>query len=246
MYFDRNATQSAAKRQFSRWGGGSGGMDRRSNAAWVSPQAVNSRGVVHTDDSGQGAPLLFRLQDAKDPFVSGGLVSGQSSGRVVHGCRCGHLNLLQPAFVVDLSGMAAGEDGVVDDGRKPDSAFDSSPCVLHLPSTALRERNTARPRGAHRGDRPQRGRAWCCKGPANRDGRPAGWASPSGGGRRTGVLALGRREGACLRPVRRGPRDLPGVPGRGPRAGPGMRERTARNLPRDASGFSFPPDTLAI
>ena len=47
MYFDRNATQSAAKRQFSRWGGGSGGMHRRSSphrenwAAWVSPQAVN-------------------------------------------------------------------------------------------------------------------------------------------------------------------------------------------------------------
>ena len=28
--------------------------------------------------------------------------------------------------------------------------------------------------------------------------------------------------------------------------GPGMRERTARNLPGDASGFPFPPDTLAI
>ena len=41
MYFDRNATQSAVKRQFSRWGGGSGGMHRRSNAAWVSPQAVS-------------------------------------------------------------------------------------------------------------------------------------------------------------------------------------------------------------
>ncbi len=37
VYFDRNATQSAAKRR------GSGGMDRRSNAAWVSPQAVNRR-----------------------------------------------------------------------------------------------------------------------------------------------------------------------------------------------------------
>ena len=36
MYFDRNATQSAAKRR------GSGGMDRRSNAAWVSPQAVSA------------------------------------------------------------------------------------------------------------------------------------------------------------------------------------------------------------
>ena len=35
VYLDRNATQSAAKRR------GSGGMDRRSNAAWVSPQAVN-------------------------------------------------------------------------------------------------------------------------------------------------------------------------------------------------------------
>ena len=34
VYFDRNATQSAAKRR------GSGGMHRRSNAAWVSPQAV--------------------------------------------------------------------------------------------------------------------------------------------------------------------------------------------------------------
>ena len=36
MYFDRNATQSAAKRR------GSAGMHRRSNAAWVLPQAVNS------------------------------------------------------------------------------------------------------------------------------------------------------------------------------------------------------------
>ena len=35
VYFDRNATQSAAKRR------GSGGMHRRSNAAWVSPQAVH-------------------------------------------------------------------------------------------------------------------------------------------------------------------------------------------------------------
>ena len=42
VYFDRNATPSAAKRQFSRWGGGSGGMDRRSNAARVSPQAAQA------------------------------------------------------------------------------------------------------------------------------------------------------------------------------------------------------------
>ena len=34
VYFDRNATQNGAKRS------GSDGMDRRSNAAWVSPQAV--------------------------------------------------------------------------------------------------------------------------------------------------------------------------------------------------------------
>ena len=34
VYFDRNATQNGAKRS------GSAGMDRRSNAAWVSPQAV--------------------------------------------------------------------------------------------------------------------------------------------------------------------------------------------------------------
>ena len=37
MYFDRSATQSAAKRR------GSGGMDRRSNAASVPPQAVSTR-----------------------------------------------------------------------------------------------------------------------------------------------------------------------------------------------------------
>ena len=51
MYFDRNATQSAAKRR------GSGGMDRRSNAAWVSPQAVQEPGLVETlggDASVQG------------------------------------------------------------------------------------------------------------------------------------------------------------------------------------------------
>ncbi len=36
MYFDRNATMSGAQRR------GSAGMDRRSNAVWVLPQAVNS------------------------------------------------------------------------------------------------------------------------------------------------------------------------------------------------------------
>ena len=34
MYFDRNATMSGANRR------GSAGMDRRSNAAWVLPQAA--------------------------------------------------------------------------------------------------------------------------------------------------------------------------------------------------------------
>ena len=36
MYFDRNATQNGAKRS------GSAGMDRRANAAWVSPQAARA------------------------------------------------------------------------------------------------------------------------------------------------------------------------------------------------------------
>ena len=41
VYFGRNATMSAARRQFSRWGRGSAGMDRPSNAAGVSPPAVS-------------------------------------------------------------------------------------------------------------------------------------------------------------------------------------------------------------
>ena len=40
----------------------------------------------------------IRLQDVKDPFVSGDLVSSQSGGRVVHGCRWGHINLRQPGL----------------------------------------------------------------------------------------------------------------------------------------------------
>ena len=36
VYFDRNATKNGAKRS------GSGGMDRRPNAAWVLPQAVKT------------------------------------------------------------------------------------------------------------------------------------------------------------------------------------------------------------
>ena len=49
-------------------------------------------------------------------------------------------------LVVDRSGMAARQDGLVDDGRDHDSACDEYRCVLHLPATALRrEENTARP-----------------------------------------------------------------------------------------------------
>ena len=50
MYFDRNATQNAAKRS------GSAGMDRRSNAAWVSPQAVKARRPPRSGKS--AAPTL--------------------------------------------------------------------------------------------------------------------------------------------------------------------------------------------
>ena len=50
VYFDRNATQNAAKRS------GSAGMDRRSNAAWVSPQAVKARRPPRSGKS--AAPTL--------------------------------------------------------------------------------------------------------------------------------------------------------------------------------------------
>ena len=50
MYFDRNATQNAAKRS------GSAGMDRRSNAARVSPQAVKARRPPRSGKS--AAPTL--------------------------------------------------------------------------------------------------------------------------------------------------------------------------------------------
>ena len=57
MYFDRNATQNGAKRS------GSAGMHRRSNAAWVSPQAVKVSGRF---EFGTGnAPRAWR--DAASP-----------------------------------------------------------------------------------------------------------------------------------------------------------------------------------
>ena len=58
VYFDRNATQSAAKRR------GSGGMHRRSNAAGVSPQAVKTR-VGAAEDSGatgEGSELAGEIK----------------------------------------------------------------------------------------------------------------------------------------------------------------------------------------
>ncbi len=51
VYFDRNATMSGAKRR------GSAGMHRRSNAAWVSPQAVNTA-TFRVSGSDQQEPVL--------------------------------------------------------------------------------------------------------------------------------------------------------------------------------------------
>ena len=63
VYFDRNATQSGATRQFSRWGGGSGGMDRRLNAAWVSPQAGKPSRNLR---AGSGWHGLMSAEDSSD------------------------------------------------------------------------------------------------------------------------------------------------------------------------------------
>ena len=52
MYFDRNATQNGAKRS------GSDGMDRRSNAAWVSPQAA-STGIVRREAGDGAMPVVW-------------------------------------------------------------------------------------------------------------------------------------------------------------------------------------------
>ena len=93
MYFDRNATQNAAKRS------GSAGMDRRSNAAWVSPQAVKARRPPRSGKS--AAPTLagprvigagFALpRDAgqrpalhKEKARPRGAVAASGAGRVRH------------------------------------------------------------------------------------------------------------------------------------------------------------------
>ena len=61
VYFDRNATMSGAKRR------GSEGMDRRSNAAWVSPQAVNPKQYRDRRSSSgrSAAPMASRVIPAQ-------------------------------------------------------------------------------------------------------------------------------------------------------------------------------------
>ena len=76
MYFDRNATQSAAKRQFSRWGGGSGGMHRRSNAAWVSPQAASCQWALKMSH-------LFAVRWTREPYCQ---VGGIGRHRIMDSC----------------------------------------------------------------------------------------------------------------------------------------------------------------
>ena len=75
VYFDRNATQNAAKRS------GSAGMDRRQNAAWVSPQAARSQEL-------RGAPppprRCTRDSQCRAPRRSSAL---QSTRRVRSTCR---------------------------------------------------------------------------------------------------------------------------------------------------------------
>ncbi len=73
MYFDRNATQSAAKRR------GSGGMDRRSNAAWVSPQAV--RAVVKRTEEDEIYLVTFHKSHTRN------LRSEQKRGVLVRDAR---------------------------------------------------------------------------------------------------------------------------------------------------------------
>ena len=52
MYFDRSATMSDAKRQFSRWGGGSAGMHR----PVASGAGRQHRGDPGAEEAGDGAP----------------------------------------------------------------------------------------------------------------------------------------------------------------------------------------------
>ena len=61
MYFDRNATQSPAKR------GGSAGMHRPSNAAWVLPQAVNVMGAGFALPRGAGLKTGVPGRPARHP-----------------------------------------------------------------------------------------------------------------------------------------------------------------------------------
>ncbi len=62
MYFDRSATMSDAKRQFSRWGGGSAGMHRRSlpergaSTAETPERGVSTAETPERKGRGAGSP----------------------------------------------------------------------------------------------------------------------------------------------------------------------------------------------
>ena len=64
MYFDRSATQSPAKR------GGSGGMHRPSNAAWVLPQAVQGALFRALVDGGADAMVAYNAEEGTKSMVS--------------------------------------------------------------------------------------------------------------------------------------------------------------------------------
>ena len=71
VYFDRNATMSGAQRR------GSAGMDRRSNAVWVLPQAVNPEHIrEHAAD-----PDAAGVEDLVDPVPRAGTVPGELSAQ---------------------------------------------------------------------------------------------------------------------------------------------------------------------
>ena len=99
VYFDRNATMSGAKRR------GSAGMDRRPNAAWVSPQADRG-GLTHErrrrgsrgpgprhrseDWRSQPSPRFFAVSDGS--FAACGRDAGLkgSTGRTAQRSWCEH------------------------------------------------------------------------------------------------------------------------------------------------------------
>ena len=76
-YFDRNATQNAAKRS------GSAGMDRRSNAAWVLPQAVNRGRAYHFVDAVVwGGGVSVKLSGLDEGHWNGGSGLRNAAGQL--------------------------------------------------------------------------------------------------------------------------------------------------------------------